>query len=49
MIYVETQGSCHDWKEDDDEEGESVEEKEHGGDRLIRLFYRPPTTFYNRI
>ena len=26
MIYLETQGSRQDWKEDDDEESESVEE-----------------------
>ena len=27
MIFVETGGSCHDWKEDDDEESESIEEE----------------------
>ena len=25
VIYIETQGSCHDWKEDDDEENESAD------------------------
>ena len=27
MIFVETRGSRHDWKEDDDEESESMEEE----------------------
>ena len=44
VIYVETRGSRHDWKEDDDEESEYIEE-----DGLIWLFYMPPATFYNRI
>ena len=31
MIYIETGGSRHDWKEDDDEESESVEENMYKG------------------
>ena len=27
VIYIETGGSRHDWKEDDDEESESIEEE----------------------
>ena len=27
MIFKETRGSCQDWKEDDDEGSESVEEE----------------------
>ena len=48
MIYVETRGSRQDWKENDDEESESVEE-EAWRDGLIRVFYMIPATFCNRI
>ena len=48
MIYIETRGSRQDWKDDDDEESESVK-KETGEEEIIRLFYMIPATFYNRI
>ena len=48
MIYIETRGSRQVWKEDDDEESESVK-KETGEDGLSRLFFMIPSTFYNRI
>ena len=46
VIYIETRGSRQDWKDDDDEESESVK-KETGEDGLSRLFYIIPATFYN--
>ena len=42
MIYIETRGSDHDWKEDDDEESESVKEEPWTGQATIynqRLIY----------
>ena len=48
VIDIYTRGSRQDWKEDDDEESESVEE-EAWRDGLIRVFYMIPATSYNRI